>query len=145
MLIGSYSGVLSPKRRTAIPKKFLTELGNSFIIAKWYEGCLVIVEKSVWEALLERVSPKGTVVTGPVRDTDRFILGSAYEVVADEQGRIVIPASLAFYARLSQRITFLGLRDRIEIWNEEVWLKKEREIASQAGEILEKLAEKNDK
>lgn len=145
MLIGSYSGVLSPKRRTAIPKKFLTELGNSFIIAKWYEGCLVIVEKSVWEALLERVSPKGTVVTGPVRDTDRFILGSAYEIVADEQGRIVIPASLAFYARLSQRITFLGLRDRIEIWNEEVWLKKEREIASQAGEILEKLAEKNDK
>lgn len=144
MLIGSYSGILSPKRRTAVPKKFLADLGNTFIIAKWYEGCLVIVGKSLWEALLDRVSPKGTVVTAPVRDTDRFILGSAFEVVPDAQGRIVIPGALASYANLSAGIVFLGLRDRIEVWDEEVWVKKEAEIASQAAELIEKLAQKND-
>lgn len=145
MLIGSYSGILSPKRRTAVPKKFLEELGNTFIIAKWYEGCLVVVGKSVWEALLERVSPKGTVVTGPVRDTDRFILGSAFEVSPDAQGRIVIPGTLASYANLSEKIVFLGLRDRIEIWNHKAWERRETEIASRAAELIEKLAEKNDK
>ena len=145
MLIGSYSGRLSPKRRTAVPKKFLEELGNTFIIAKWYEGCLVIVGKSLWEALLERVTPRGTVVTGPVRDTDRFILGSAFEVSSDGQGRIVIPAGLASYANLSEKIVFLGLRDRVEVWDEEVWIKRETEIASHAAELIEKLAEKNDK
>ena len=144
MLIGSYSGILSPKRRTAVPKKFLPDLGSSFIIAKWYEGCLVVVGKSVWEALLERVSPKGSAVTGSVRDTDRFILGSAFEVVPDGQGRIVIPGSLAIYAGLSQKIVFLGLRDRIEVWDEEVWVKREKEISSHAAQLLEKLAEKND-
>ena len=145
MLIGSYSAILSPKRRTAVPKKFLEELGSTFIIAKWYEGCLVVVGKSVWEALLERVSPKGSVVTGPVRDTDRFILGSAFEVAPDAQGRIVIPGALASYANLSEKIVFLGLRDRLEVWDEEEWAKREKEIAAGAAQLIEKLAEKNDK
>ena len=145
MLIGSYSGRLSPKRRTAVPKKFLEELGNTFIIAKWYEGCLVIVGKSLWEALLERVSPKGTVVTGPVRDTDRFILGSAFELNPDGQGRIIIPAGLATYGNLSEKIIFLGLRDRVEVWDEEEWARREKEISSHAAELIEKLAQKNDK
>ena len=144
MLIGSYSGILSPKRRTAVPKKFLTDLGNTFIIAKWYEGCLVIVGGNLWEALLERVSPKGSVVTGPVRDTDRFILGSAFEVAPDAQGRIIIPWALASYANLSAKIVFLGLGDRVEVWDGEVWGRREAEIASQAGQLLEKLAQKND-
>jgi MraZ protein len=119
-------------------------LGNSFIIAKWYEGCLVVVGKSVWEALLERISPKGSAVTGPVRDTDRFILGSAYQLIPDAQGRIVIPESLANYANLSLEITFLGLGDRVEVWNRQDWEKREKEIASHAAELIEKLADKND-
>lgn len=141
MLIGSYSGILSPKRRTAVPKKFLRDLGSSFIIAKWYEGCLVIVGKNLWEVLLERVSPRGSAVTGPVRDTDRFIMGSAFEVVPDAQGRIVIPGALASYANLSEKVVFLGLRDRVEVWDEEVWAKREAEIASRAAQLIEKLAE----
>ena len=45
MLIGSYLSVLGEKRRTAIPKKFLDELGGQLVLAKWYEDCLVLVKK----------------------------------------------------------------------------------------------------
>jgi MraZ protein len=145
MLVGNYSGILSPKRRTAIPKKFLTELGSKVIIAKWYEGCLVIVATSTWKALLERITGEARVITEGVRDTDRFILGSAYELTADSQGRVVIPASLVSYATLGSQIVFLGLGDRVEVWDEAAWGEREKFIASHAGEFVEGLAHKNEK
>ncbi|HJX58947.1 hypothetical protein A2V61_01250 [Candidatus Woesebacteria bacterium RBG_19FT_COMBO_47_8] len=145
MLLGSYFGILSPKRRTAVPKKFLEDLGEKLIIAKWYEECLVVVSEKYWEALLERISPKGSTVTEPVRDTDRFILGSAYELIPDSQGRIVIPANLVSYAGLSARLTFLGLGDRVEIWNEAKWAAREKYISAHSAQLIEKLAQKNGK
>ena len=140
MLIGSYSSVLSLKRRTAIPKKFLEELGKELVVAKWYEGCLVLVGKTVWRALLNKLTGKAQIITGPVRDTDRFILGSAYEVEADSQGRVILPLRLVRYANLKDKLMFLGLGDRIEIWNEEAWQKKEKEISQKASSYIESYA-----
>ena len=140
MLIGSYTSSLSSKRRTAIPKKFLKILGKEIILAKWYEQCLVIVNKEVWEALLNKLSGKAEIATKPVRDTDRFILGSAYEIKPDSQGRIILPINLVDYASLKENLIYLGLKDRVEIWNKEVWEEKEKEISTKASEYIEKIA-----
>ena len=140
MLIGSYTSSLSSKRRTAIPKKFLEILGKEIILAKWYEQCLVIVNKEVWEALLNKLSGKAEIATKPVRDTDRFILGSAYEIKPDSQGRIILPVNLVKYADLKENLIFLGLKDRVEIWNKDVWEEKEKEISAKASEYIEKIA-----
>lgn len=141
MLLGSYSGILSPKRRTAIPKKFLIELGEKVIIAKWYEGALLLVRTDAWEALLSRITGETKVVTQPVRDTDRFILGSAYELIPDEQGRVIIPANLVVYAGLGNQIVFIGLGSRVEVWDDAAWDKRQKYIAAHAGELIEKLAQ----
>jgi MraZ protein len=140
MLLGTYSGILSSKRRTAIPKKFLQELGTKIILAKWYEGCIVIVSQTDWQELLKRLTGEEVLITEPVRDTDRFILGSAYEAVPDNQGRVVIPFSLAEYAQLSSRIVFLGLGQRVEVWDKEKWLEREKYVAEHAGQMIERLA-----
>jgi len=140
VLIGSYTSSLSLKRRTAIPKKFLEILGKEIILAKWYEQCLVIVNKEVWEALLNKLSGKAEIATKPVRDTDRFILGSAYEIKPDSQGRIILPVNLVKYADLKENLIFLGLKDRVEIWNKDVWEEKEKEISAKASEYIEKIA-----
>lgn len=140
MLLGTYFGVFSPKRRSAVPVSFRKFLGETLIIAKWYEECLVLVTKAEWNALLKRLTAKEQMVTAPVRDTDRFILGSAYELTADDQGRVVIPEILASYAGLESEIVFLGLGDRVEIWNKEKWTKREKEISKNASELLESIA-----
>ena len=140
MLIGNYTSSLSAKRRTAIPKKFLEILGKEIILAKWYENCLVIVRKSVWDALLNKLSGKAEIATKPVRDTERFIMGSAYEVQPDSQGRIVIPQNLVSYANLESNLVFLGLKDRVEIWDKRLWEEKEKEVSQKASEYLEKIA-----
>jgi len=141
LLIGNYSSTLSLKRRCAIPKKFLKELGSNLVVARWYENCLVLVGIDSWQALLKRLTTQIEMVSAPVRDTDRFILGSAYEIEPDFQGRVIIPSNLASYANLKTRLVFLGLNDRIEIWDEEAWKKREEYISQHAGEFIEKLAE----
>ena len=145
MLIGQYSTNLSPKRRIAIPKKIREKLGKKMIVAKWYEGCLVLIGEANWEALLNRLTGESKMITAPVRDTDRFVLGSAYELDTDDQGRVILPSSLTNYAKLSKRVVFVGLGDRAEIWDKDEWEKRELYIARHAGEFIEKLAEKDEK
>jgi MraZ protein len=143
MFLGTYPGVLSPKRRVAIPSLFRKNLGEKFIVAKWYEQCLVLVPVDSFGALLEKLRGETKVITRGVRDTERFILGSAFEVECDEQGRVVIPNPLVLYAALEKDIAFIGLGNRVEIWDSKLWQKKEAAIATSASEILEKLANEN--
>lgn len=140
MLIGSYLSVLGEKRRTAIPKKFLDELGNELVLAKWYEDCLVLVKKDFWNGLLDRLTGGSKVASLGVRDIERFILGSAFDVEADDQGRIVVPEVLAKFAGFGNELIFIGLGDRVEVWNKETWEVKEKEVAKTTKEYIEKLA-----
>lgn len=140
MLIGSYLSVLGEKRRTAIPKKFLIELGDELVLAKWYEDCLVLANKNFWNHLLDRLTGGLKVASLGVRDIERFILGSAFDIEVDEQGRIVIPEVLAKFANLGGELIFIGLGDRVEVWNRETWETKEKEIAKTTKEYIELLA-----
>jgi MraZ protein len=140
MLIGSHSGVISEKRRVSVPKKFLSDLGDTPIIAKWYEDCLIIVSQNFWEKLSQRLVGKDQIVNLGVRDVERFILGSAFETDPDEQGRIIIPETLSNYANLDKEVIFVGLIDRVEVWAKEVWDRKSIELAKTTKDYIEKLA-----
>lgn len=144
MLIGSYLGQLGEKRRVAVPKRFLEELGEKLVVAKWYEDCLVLVSKDWWQALLDRLTGGSRVISLGVRDIERFILGSAFEVKPDSQGRIIIPEILAEFASFKKELVFLGLGIRAEIWAKELWEKKAQEIGRTTKEFIEDLA-KNEK
>ncbi len=76
-----------------------------------------------------------------VRDIDRFILGSAFELTVDDQGRVLVPEVLSEYASLKEDVVFVGLGDRIEIWSRDEWLKREKHVAIHASELMEKLVE----
>jgi len=82
-------------------------------------------------------------IVEPVRQTEHFIYASAFEVEADDQGRIVLPERLITYANLGSQVYFLGVGDRIEIWNKEAWEKKEAEVAADAASYIERIATKN--
>ncbi|EKD57896.1 MAG: hypothetical protein ACD_57C00110G0002 [uncultured bacterium] len=141
MLLGQYQSTIGEKRRVAIPKKFVRELGNKVILAKWYESCLVLVGEERWQEFMGKLTARIDIITSPVRDTERFILGSAYESQPDSQGRIVIPESLSSFAGLKKDVVFLGLGGRVEIWDRLEWMKKEKAISKEASLLLDKLSE----
>ncbi len=144
MLIGSYLGILSDARRVAVPKKFLIELGENPVLAKWYEDCLILVSSDFWDKLSVRLTGDKKTFDLGVRDIERFILGSAFEVEPDEQGRIIIPEILFNYAKLEKETIFIGLIDRVEVWPKSVWDEKSESLAKTTKEYIENLA-KNEK
>lgn len=144
MLLGTYPAKLAGNRRTSVPAQLRSQLGENIVIAKWYEECLVIFAKNSFEALLKRIIGRQTLITDPVRGSERFIFTSAFELIPDDQGRIVVPESLINFANLKEDIYFLGVRDRVEIWDKGIWDEKEKLIAKEARSYIEKLA-KNEK
>ena len=110
------------------------------VVAKWYDGCLVLVSEGFWEALLNRLTGGSRVASLGVRDIERFILGSAFEVTPDNQGRIIIPEILAGFAGLENELVFLGLGDRVEIWGRKIWEERAGKIAETTRDYIENLA-----
>lgn len=142
MFLGTYSVSVTSGKRTVIPFVFRQKLGSTVILAKWYENCLVLVGRSSWDALLKRLTGEERMVIQPIRETEHFVFTSAYEVEVDDQGRIVFPDRLVAYADLKEQVYFLGVGDRIEIWNKEVWDKKEQEVAKNAASYIEELSKR---
>ncbi len=140
MLIGQYKSKLTEKNRILVPKKIREELGDEMIIARWYEGCLVLVSSLSWQKLIKRLVGETKMIISNVREIDRFILASAFEVNLDSQGRFVLPEVLLGYSGIKEDVVFLGLGDRVEIWSLEKWLDFEKEAEKKAYLALEKIA-----
>lgn len=140
MLIGQYKNKISTKGRTALPAKFRHELGEKVVITRWYEGSLAIFDAGAWQKLVEEVV-SGGFLTEPARETERFLLAGAYEAELDAQGRFVVPQQLREYAGLADEVVFIGLGQRVEVWGEENWSKKEKEVMEQAGQLAQLLEE----
>ena len=142
MFIGQYYHNLENKGRVSLPKKFREELGEEMILAKWYEGCLVLVSRQNWQDLIKRLTGEGRIITSPVRDIDRFILASAFEVSLDGQGRFVLPESLIDYASFENDLIFVGLGERVEIWQLARWRDLEKLSEEKAAKAIEKIAKR---
>lgn len=140
MLLGTYPAKFASGHRVSIPFQFRKELGESMVLARWYEGCLVLVGKEYWSALYKRLTGERNLIVSPVRDTERFILASAFEVFPDDQGRIVIPERLVEYSGLKEDIYFIGLGEKAEIWDKNTWEEKEKTVVKEAAGYIEQLA-----
>jgi len=139
MIIGEYQQKITEKNRVAFPKKFRLELNSKLIITKGYEGCLVIMSPAQWEDMVAD-NITGPFVSELIRDTRRFLLGSATEIELDDQGRFVIPSYLRAYLDLKSEAVFLGLGSWVEMWAIEHWEEKRKEIEDKSSVIGEKLA-----
>lgn len=142
MLIGEFESKLTEKNRIAVPKKIRTEFEGDLVLSRGYEGCLILLDQNRWDELIKLISVE-PILNLSVRDTRRFLMGSAYELELDQQGRFVVPASLRDYSDITSEVVFLGLNDWVEVWSKQSWEKKLDELSKTAGDIAEKLLEKN--
>ena len=143
MLIGEYSTKLGEKNRVAVPKKFRTEMGNNLILAKGYEGCLILVTGGQWKKVTDGML-KAPYTREAARDTARFIVGSASEIDTDKQGRFVLPNNLKEYAELGKEVVFVGLMNRVEVWDAKQWKARSDYLAKNSSLIAEKLESLSD-
>ena len=138
MLIGEYRSKIGEKKRVSLPNKFRKELGENLILTRGYEDALVLVNKSMWETIAKDVI-SGSFINKNIRDTSRFLVGSAKEVQTDTQGRFVIPEALHKHAELSDEVVFIGLVNWIEIWSKEKWEERLEYLKKNGDEIADEI------
>lgn len=143
MFIGRYSSRVGVKGRVAVPIKFREGLGRVAIISQGYKKALFLISKLQWELLTEPFINQPLTADPMVRDIERFLFGSAFEVEFDEQGRIVIPRELRQFSNLHDEAIFVGLGKRIEIWSREYWEQYATSLVSDIDQIATKLSEGN--
>lgn len=121
MFMGEYIHTIDAKGRIIIPSKFREGLGEEFVITLGLDGCLFAYPYSEWQIFVEKL--KTLPGTKEARQLQRYFMAGAAACQADKQGRILIPSKLREHAALEKDIVFVGVLNKIEIWDKERWEK----------------------
>lgn len=121
MFMGEYNHTVDAKGRIIIPSKFREDLGDEFVITLGLDGCLFAYPYSEWQIFVEKL--KTLPGTKEARQLQRYFMAGAAACQPDKQGRILIPAKLRESAALDKEIVFVGVLNKIEIWNKDRWDK----------------------
>ncbi len=140
-----YSGVYKLRMldgyRIVMPSQIRNILGKEAIITKGFEANLIIVDIQRWEHLIGPLKNVSFLNTEG-RDTLRFLVGSAYHVSLDRQGRLVIPKPLRKSIKLkTQELYCVGVYNWIELWDPAAWHKKERFLEKNVGDIAQQFVQ----
>lgn len=132
MFMGQYEHSIDTKGRIIIPAKYRDDLGESFVVTHGLDGCLFLYPQEEWEAFVEKL--KGLPSNQNTRKIQRQFLSKAMEVVLDKQGRILIPALLRAEAALEKEVVFVGMMNRVEVWDKKRLEEQEMEEDTEALE-----------
>lgn len=142
MIIGTYFHTIDDKNRLSLPSKFRKEMGKSVVVTPGLDSCLFVFTATEWERISERLSGnEASMFKADSRSLNRYLLGMAIEVEVDAAGRMLIPDHLRERAKLTSKVVFIGVRDRVEIWDETVWKRYAKEVEGKANHLAEKYGE----
>ena len=142
MLIGEYIHTIDEKNRVSMPAKFRPELGKKIIITPGLGQCLFIFTIKEWEKVSKKLSDADSNLSflkADQRSFNRYMFGRAAEVELDSIGRMLIPEFLQEGIRLRDKAAIIGVKDRVEIWNEKAWSEQKEIVKKQAEQLAEKL------
>ncbi len=120
---GSVRVKLDDKNRLRMPAKFATILREAAIVMRGTQNSLFVMRtegmEHMWEAIYN-----APISDFQAQDTLRLLNSGTFEIASDTQDRFVLPQSLKDYANIDKNLVLVGMRDRIEIWAEEVFDEK---------------------
>ena len=142
MLIGEYIHTIDEKNRVSLPVKFRKEMGKKIIITPGLGQCLFIFTLAEWAKVSKKLSDSDTDLSflrADQRSFNRYMFGRAAEVEVDSIGRMLIPEFLQEGIRLRDKAAIIGVKDRVEVWNEKAWSEQKEKVAREAVGLAEKL------
>jgi MraZ protein len=140
MIIGEYRHTIDDKNRLSLPAKFRKEMGKKVVITPGLDSCLFIFTVKQWEKISERLSmSESSMLQADNRSFNRYLLGGAVEAEVDAAGRMLLPEHLRSRAKLENKVVFIGVRDRVELWDENVWNAYRTGVEEKADALAEKL------
>lgn len=145
MFYGEFRHSIDNKGRLIIPAKFRLVLKNKYIdkffITRGLEKCLFVFTENEW-SILEQKFKNLPLTQATARAFSRLLFSGAHEAVCDRQGRILIPNHLVEYAGITKDVLIIGVSNRIEIWDANMWGSFSNVSLADFERIAEELVEK---
>lgn len=132
MFMGQYEHSIDTKGRVIIPAKYREELGENFVVTRGLDGCLFLYPQQEWQNFVEKLQKLPS--SQNTRKMQRQFLSKAMEVVLDKQGRILVPLLLREIAALEKEVVFVGMMNRVEVWDKERLKQQEMQEDDEALE-----------
>ncbi len=133
MFVGTHEASLDAKSRVNFPAKLrdaIPEPERRGLMLTWhYDACLVLYTASEWAKIDGACEEKGRASPEWNEDVVRVLYANADRVDLDGVGRILIPEQHRRWADLRKNLVFVGVRRRIEIWDQERWNADEQKRA----------------
>jgi MraZ protein len=143
---GQFAATVDSKHRVAVPARLRGAVDererDRFILTVMPEGCLVLYTQGVWDRIAAEFDERARTSLGwkDARSLERELFSNAHEVSPDRQGRILLPEPLRNRAGLEKEVVFVGVRNRVEIWDAERWRAeqegREKQFEALAHEVL---------
>jgi MraZ protein len=142
---GRFEHSIDGKGRVSIPAKFREtlkrEYGSDELIVTIFDSCLVAYPFAEWQIFEEKMKDFSQ-LKKEAKSFLRYFYSGAMECAIDDHGRILIPPQFRDHANLNKEIVFLGVMNRFEIWNKDVWEKEFATYKETFDEISEGIAER---
>ena len=124
-LTGEYQHVVDGKGRVLISNKLRNQIdvdehGSNFYLVFGVNGVLCLYPEKYYEQIVLAMAPKTTAPDEAVA-FERMSFALTSKVELDGQGRLLVNERLRTRAGLKDNITLVGVRDHIELWNNENW------------------------
>lgn len=124
MFLGYYEHSIDEKGRMTIPVRYRELLLDGAFITQGFDQNLVVMPSPNFEKMYAKVNTMS--MTNPAaRQLKRLIFAHADRVELDKAGRLLIPQFLRDSGKLDSTAIIVGVGDNFEIWNPELWEKKD--------------------
>jgi MraZ protein len=125
LLTGEYQHIIDSKNRVLVSNKFRNQIdvdehGVNFYLVLGANGILCLYPERYFEQIVLSVAPQ-TAAPDEAVAFERMSFALASKVELDAQGRLLLNERLRKRAGLKDQITLIGVRDHIELWNNEDW------------------------
>lgn len=112
---------LDDKGRMRIPMKMFEKLGKDFVVYAGTNDCLFVVPMKDFQEKYYEISQDLLLNEKEKQEALRKLSSTVQVPEIDAQGRFILQPKLKAVAKISKKMVFLGVMDRIEIWSEEVY------------------------
>ena len=122
---------IDKKGRVSVPSPYRAAIGRAQTSQQsYFEGiavypalgvpCLEGSDLAFFDDIARRIYERNSVVSQNNARLARRLLGTVEQLSFDPEGRVVIPAKLRGYAQITDKVTFVGMGPKFQIWNPEI-------------------------
>jgi MraZ protein len=139
-------GSLDSKGRVCIPAPFRAALAAQgtagvYVYPSFFENALEGFGQVAVDALHARLAAQDPFLSPQHDDTARAIVARIHLLPADDGGRVRLPDALIAHAGLKDRVAFVGLSQKFQIWDAEAFAAAEAQSIARMKAQRERLIE----